>query len=295
MGRVVTERPVVVGVPIDSVGIAGGTELGPRILRDQGIVEAVSGRDAGDLDVRVIGTDRDPESGVVGFGSVARTTEVLRSRVAELAGQRPLLLLGGCCTMAVGIAAGLHDRLGATGVAYLDGHTDLYGGRSSETGEAADMPLSVLFGRGPSQWQAAAGGIPPLDARRTALLGYRDRDEARGLGATDPEDVPGLTFHDLDEVRADPTGAGTTTADTLGDQGPYWIFVDLDVLSTDAFPATDALQPGGMDWKELAAVLRPLASHPSFVGLGIACYNPEKDPDRSSAARIVELSRDTLR
>ncbi|MEX2274477.1 MAG: arginase family protein [Actinomycetota bacterium] len=289
-------EPEVVGVPIDSVGIAGGTELGPRVLREQGIVKAVAGRDAGDLDVRVIGTDRDPHSGVVGLPSVLRTTEVLQTRVAELADPaHPLLLLGGCCTMAVGIAAGLHNRLGSTGVAYLDGHTDLYDGRSSETGEAADMPLSVLFGRGPQEWADAAGGIPNLDGGRTALLGYRDRAEARGLGATDPEEIPGLQFHDLDEVRTDPAGIGDTSAAALGDQGPFWVFVDLDVLSTAAFPATDALQPGGLDWEELTAVLRPLASHPSFVGLGIACYNPEKDPDRSSARRIVELSRATLR
>ena len=103
----VTRATTIVGVPIDSVGVAGGTELGPRALREQRIVEALAARDAGDLDVRVIGTDRDPDSGVVGFGSVTRTTEVLRSSTAGLAsaGDR-LLVLGGCCTMAVGIAAG---------------------------------------------------------------------------------------------------------------------------------------------------------------------------------------------
>ncbi|MEX0989570.1 MAG: arginase family protein [Actinomycetota bacterium] len=288
-------RTTLVGVPIDSVGIAGGTELGPRALRETGIVEAVSGRDAGDLDVRVVGTERDPESGVVGVDSVARTTVVLRERIHELASaQGRLLVLGGCCTMAVGVAAGFSDAIGPVGVAYLDGHTDLYDGGSSPSGEAADMPLSVLFGRGPRAWQRAAGGVPALDARRTALLGYRDRDEARGFGATDPSEVPGLTFRDLTEVREDPSATGAATADALGRQGPFWIFVDLDVLSTEAFPATDALQPGGMDWSELAAVLSPLAAHPSCVGLGLACYNPEKDPDRASAREIVSLARTAL-
>jgi arginase len=291
----VNRSATLIGVPIDSVGIAGGTELGPRVLREEGIVEALTAHDAGDLDVRVIGTDRDPESGVVGFGSVARTTEVVRASTRELgtdAGR--LLVLGGCCTMAVGIAAGLHDALGPTGVAYLDGHTDLYDGESSPTGEAADMPLSVLFGRGPHAWQRAAGGIPPLDPARVALLGYRDRDEARGLGATDPSEIAGLTFRDLPQVRRDPSGVGAATADALGERGPFWVFVDLDVLSTEAFPATDALQPDGMDWDDLASVLGRLTAHPSCVGLGLACYNPEKDPDRASARAIVELTTAAL-
>lgn len=290
-----TGATTIVGVPIDSVGVAGGTELGPRVLRELGIVEALAARDAGDLDVRVIGTDRDPDSGVVGFGSVARTTEVLRSSTAGLAsaGER-LLVLGGCCTMAVGIAAGFHDALGPTGIAYLDGHTDLYDGASSPSGEAADMPLSVLVGRGPAAWERAAGGIPPVDPERVALLGYRDRDEARGLGATDPSEIEGLTWRDLAEVRADPPTVGSETADALGERGPFWSFVDLDILSTEAFPATDALQPGGMDWGELTGILRPLAAHPSCAGLGLACYNPEKDPDRASARAIIDLTTAVL-
>jgi arginase len=34
---------------------------------------------------------------------------------------------------------------------YLDGHVDLYDGRTSPTGEAADMPLAVLLGAGPPE------------------------------------------------------------------------------------------------------------------------------------------------
>ena len=41
---------VVVGVPIDSYGKPGGTELAPATLRELGIVEALGARDAGDLD-----------------------------------------------------------------------------------------------------------------------------------------------------------------------------------------------------------------------------------------------------
>ncbi len=48
---------VVVGVPIDSLGKPGGTDLSPGVLREQGIVDA---RDARDLPVRIVGGERDP-------------------------------------------------------------------------------------------------------------------------------------------------------------------------------------------------------------------------------------------
>ena len=45
---------------------------------------------------------------------------------------------------------GCATRVGALGVAYVDGHVDVYDGRSSPTGEAADMPMGVAFGLGPA-------------------------------------------------------------------------------------------------------------------------------------------------
>ena len=43
------------------------------------------------------------------------------------------------------------------GLAYLDGHLDLYDGQTSTTGEPADMPISVLTGNGPVAWSAQIG------------------------------------------------------------------------------------------------------------------------------------------
>jgi arginase len=141
---------VVVGVPIDSLGKPGGTELAPAALREAGIVEVLGARDAGDLDVRIVGTERDPESGIVGYPTVVATCEGVRDGIAELLrdGAFPVVL-GGCCTLVPGVAAALRtvDRRPA-GLAYLDGHLDLYDGRTSPTGEAADLPLAIVAGHG---------------------------------------------------------------------------------------------------------------------------------------------------
>ena len=52
-----------IGVPIDSVGRAGGTEHAPAALREAGLLDAIGARDAGDLPVRIRGEERDPALG----------------------------------------------------------------------------------------------------------------------------------------------------------------------------------------------------------------------------------------
>ena len=182
----------VIGVPIDSVGRSGGTELAPAALREHGIVERLGATDRGDLNVAIRGDARDPDTGVIGIDGVLATTIAVRAAVAETvaAGGRPLLL-GGCCTLVPGALAGLRDTVGAHGVAYVDGHVDVYDGRTSPTGEAADMPMGVAFGLGPQSWVEAAGG-PTTAPADVIVLGARDPEEA--------EDIAGLLAGPLSEL-----------------------------------------------------------------------------------------------
>ena len=91
----------VLGVPVDSVaapagGPPFGTELSPAVLRDLGLVGRLAGTDAGDLDVRITGPDRDVVSGIVGWPSVGSVVAATRAAVTGLLadGRRPLLLVG---------------------------------------------------------------------------------------------------------------------------------------------------------------------------------------------------------
>ena len=278
-----------VGVPVDSVGRAGGTEHAPAALRDLGLLDALDAGDAGDLDVRIRGEERDPETGVVAGPDVLATTAALRTAVAEVIsdGARPLLA-GGCCSEVPGALAGARDALGRIGLAYLDGHLDLYDGKTSPTGEAADMPISVAFGRGPAAWVEVAGGAT-LSPENAALVGYRDREESQSYGMLQPEELgPGLTHLSVDEVRGEgPAVIGERVAGALSERGPMWLHLDVDVLDQDVFPATDYLMPNGMTWEELMPVLAPIASSASLAGVSLGCYNPDKDPARECGRALV--------
>ena len=165
---------VAIGVPIDSVGRAGGTELAPAAVRERDLLGRLGARDAGDLAPRIRGDVRDAETGVIGIDGVVAVTEAVRAAVrdAVASGGRPLVL-GGCCTVVPGAMAGLRDADAAAGLANVDGHVDVYDGVSSPTGEAADMPVGVALGREPARWVGRRGR--PVGRRRRRRRAGRAR------------------------------------------------------------------------------------------------------------------------
>jgi arginase len=280
------------GVPIDSVGRSGGTEHAPATFRALTRDGDPWTTDGGDLDVRIRGDLRDPSSGVIAIDDVVDTTRRLADAVADLTAEGAVVLaMGGCCALVPGALAGARRTFGRVGLAYLDGHLDLYDGTTSPTGEAADMPISVVLGRGPAAWVEAAGDVSlPEDV---TLLGPRDLDEALTYGHPHPDEIPGLTFLDADHVRRDGANViGEQVADRVGrDPGKLWVHLDVDVLDEVVFPATDYLDPNGLDLSQLTDLLTPLLRTPALVGFSVGCYNPDKDPDGASGRALAEVFR----
>ena len=240
----------VVGAPVDCIGADPetlapfGTELSPRALRELGVVERVGGVDRGDLDVRVVGRDRDPRTGLVGGGTVHETVSGVRAGVRDLLGpDERVLVLGGCCIPLMGALAGARDARGDVGLVYVDGHLDLYDHRTSPTGEAADMPTAAVLGMGESGLLAAIDA-PVVTPDRVAVLGARDPDEWPAVGHL----VDEMKLHVVEPpaITADPQAVARAAADRAGSGGAFWLHLDVDVFDQDAFPATDYLMPNGL-------------------------------------------------
>lgn len=287
-------RLTLLGVPIDSVGRQGGTELGPAVLRE-GFSE-LGLDDAGDTKQMIRGLERDPANGWLAYPDVLKMSVEVRQRVAGItaAGQVPLIL-GGCCTLLPAALAGARDSLGEIGLAYFDGHLDLFTGATSPTGEGADMPVAAALGLAPPELLEAIGETPVVPPGRIAFIGARDQEELEliaplpaGLGIGRIEYRDSLRHADLAHV-------GQSIADELGaDGGRFWLHLDVDVLDRDAFPATDYLMPDGLSMPELKAVLAPVAGSPGLIGINVTCFNPEKDPQGSCANALVKLLQSTL-
>ncbi|MGH6933745.1 MAG: arginase family protein, partial [Dongiaceae bacterium] len=274
-------------------GRPGGTERAPWILRQLGLRAAVQPRqDLNDLAVRIDGEERDPESGVKGAPSVAAMTREVRRVIEHIvrAGDRPLIV-GGCCSCVMGAVAGVRDAMGRSGLVYVDGHLDLYDGNTSPTGECADMPLAFMLGRGPALLDEPMGARQPIEVGDVSLLGYRDRHLAEPAGSLLPEDL-GPDFHhrDVDAIRA--IGMEAAAEEAVARQGDragrFWLHLDWDVLDRATLPSADYLMPNGLSWDELISLVRPLVRSPRMIGMSLACYNPDNDPDLTDGRRVVD-------
>ena len=184
------------GVPVDSVaapaeGPPFGTELSPAVLRDLGLV--------GGWRERTRGPGRaDNRPGPRRGQRHCRLAERRLNRGRDPAGVTGLLADGRAAAARWllhdpdGAAPAARDVLGRVGLAYVDGHVDVYDNRTSPTGEAADMPVAALLGRGWPDLLAAMGATPVIDGRDMVLMGARDQEEAADIG--DLPDQLGLTM-----------------------------------------------------------------------------------------------------
>lgn len=286
---------IFLGAPADSVLRGGGAERSPDRLRELRLPERLGAVDGGDLAVRVRGDVRDPETGIIASNDVIANARVVRDavRAHAVAGSR-VFLAGGCCANAPGAIAGATagDRIG---LVYVDGHEDMWDGQTSTSGEAADMPLGVAIGIGPRAWVDAIDG-PTVAPADTVLLGNRDHDETAAAGLPAPAAI-GLTHLPIERVRllgARAAGEGVVRVIEEAGPGSFWLHLDVDVLDMDVFPATDYLDPGGMMWEELRDALAPIGRADGLLGISLGCFNPEKDPDGSCGARLVDLLVDVL-
>jgi len=302
------ERPyravALMGAPVESEARAEGVDLAPRALRAAGLVAALETahlgvEDHGDLEIAISDARRDPATGIIGLEQLRGASEDIYHAVAsQLDEHRPLLVLGGCCSVLLGIAAALQRFYERFGLAFVDGHYDTYDPATSPTGGAlADMELRVLTGGGPDALVRLGTRRPLVEAHDVWVLGARDRWEMLAAGAPDPHvDLAGAHHVDDSAVRRHgPARVGAYAARALAhDPGRFWVHVDLDVLSNHAFPGVDFPLPGGLDWDELRRLLVPLVTAPGLLGMDVTIYDPTLDPERTSARRIVGLLTEVL-
>ncbi|MFI9227289.1 arginase family protein [Streptomyces rimosus] len=228
--------------------------------------------------------------------AIADYTRRLAARVEThvRAGEFPVLL-GGDCSILLGAVLGLR-RTGRYGVAYLDGHADFRHpgntGRNGPVGAAAGEGTAQITGRGQADLTGIDGLAPYVRDTDLHLLGIRDNDEDRpeltGLG---------ISHRTASEIREQgPATVARKVLRDLQDTAPdgFWIHLDADVLDPSVMPAVDSPDPGGLLTPELHDLLAPLAASPRCVGLDLAIYDPDLDPEGAGAALLAGLLESVL-
>jgi arginase len=287
----------VLGAPWDSSGTGRGEARAPDALRDAGLVDRIDA-DLGDADTVIGSSHRDRTTGVRALPETVSAAHALaaalRSGLARCPGRRPLVL-GGDCSLLLGVFAHLRPSLGEVGLWCVDGHPDYLDARASETGETADLQLAALTGQGPAGLVGLGGVVPMVRARHVALIGHRTTDLDAASAAELARLPADLLTIGSPAVLADPNRAGGRAAAWAERLSlPMWLHIDVDVLDPSTMPAVTYPQGGGPTVDQLAAVLEPLARSRNLVGASIADLRADLDHDGRCAARLVALLDRTL-
>ena len=267
-----------------------GCAKAPEALREAGLHSRLV--EAGAVDAGVVLSGRYVDDGDPAAGRVRNQDALvdhsrrLATRLEHLlaAGHSPLVL-GGDCSLLVSAGLALRRR-GGYGLVHIDGHTDFrHPGNSAVCLSLAGEDLAAAVGL---HWPAVAnldGLSPYFSAPDVVHIGCRDDDEHLAetrqlLGAVIP----------ARQLREDGAEGTARTARAVVGQGHlagYWLHLDVDVLDPEHLPAVDSPDPGGLDPKELTALLAALA--PAAVGAQVTVFDPDLDPDGRYAHMLTDV------
>ena len=298
-------RVSIVGVPSSAASYAAGQDLAPAALRSTGLLDQLRGsglevHDDGDLPHQVWRPDRDHPL-AQNAGQATASLQQLAGLLEPLLARGDLaLVLGGNCTIVLGVMAALR-RLdaGAPGLLYLDRHYDLNTPQSTADGALDWMGLAhALALPGCVDILADAFGPRPLlEASQVAWLGVAP--EVTTGWEREQADRLGLRMTTSDALVADPAGAARALLDYLP-PGPLALHIDVDVLDFIDAPLAENTdcRNTGPTLDQAVEALQLAALDPRVRALSIGELNPTRcagDPDAlprfaASIARILAVT-----
>src|SRR6266540_5464751 len=208
-----------------------------------------------------------------------------RVALALDAGAFPLVI-GGDCTVTLGVLAALRRVIESLGLVYFDGDVDLHTPTTTESGIFDGMGMAHIVGAGADELAQLGPTRPLLPEKQIALFGFNEH-------WIDPAEREQLAKRDfiafpLEDVLVEPVCAAEharAAIDAVADS--YLLHFDVDVVDYVDLPVADVPHYKGMS---LGAALASLSVFCSgrVAGLVLTEYNALRDPDGTVAVHLVE-------
>ncbi|WP_144120989.1 arginase family protein [Catellatospora sichuanensis] len=273
---------VVVGAPTSAGSYAPGQETAARVLRDLGLIDQLRAagrqvRDAGDGPVQVWSPDR-PHPYAQNLAAVVEAVVAVADQVAAaLAADADVLVLGGNCTVALGVMKALTAHDPDAGLLYVDRHFDLNTPQSTTDGALDWMGLAhALDLPGAAEpLVSALGRRPLLTPGQVYFLGV----EFAAATSWERERVErlGLQWCSSAALAAAPSAQATRALDVLPSAGMA-VHLDVDVLDFTDAPLAESTdgRNSGPSLDRISAALRIACRDHRFRVLSIGELNPTR-------------------
>ncbi len=282
-----------IGIPLDLGAENLGVDIGPDAFRHQKIIDklnrtglaitdhgniAVAGRaglDPGSPNQRYL-----PEILSVSQRSAELTEAQIR------AGHR-IVGLGGDHSVTLGLVSGARAALtGAIGLIYFDAHGDMNTPDTTLTGNVHGMHLAALLGFGEPKLTNFHGPSPKIEPQNLLHIAGNDFDQAE-LDLIAREHLAAFTLTDVLTQGLGPLFKRINDLAARVDH--IWVSFDLDAIDRLYAPGAGMPNPGGLTYREVAALATHIGQTCPVAGLDIVEYNPLTDEHSRTAELGIEL------
>jgi arginase len=272
-----------------------GQERAPDALRAAGLIErlvraGVTVTDDGNVVRETFRVDPG-HRGARNLAATVRAAQAVADSVESAARDGSLaVVLGGDCTITLGVLAGLQRVSPEVGLAYFDGDADL-STPGAGSGILDAMGIAHLLGLAETELTGLFDATPPLADRRLAMLGY-DETDPESFRQSVFDDHPDLTHYPDHAVQADPVGCARGALAALGalrEGERLIVHFDVDAVDSGDLPLANFPHYGtGVPLAVAREVLSVLFAAPGLSAVVLTEVNPSYDPSGDSLDRYVE-------
>ncbi len=285
MGRTIAY----VGVPTSLGSYGPGQEKAPQAFRDTGFPEMLRQKgltlvDYGDLPLRRWHPDR--------ANLLAQHCEAVVACVQETAAvlSRPIsqghipVVIGGNCTIELGVVAANLKHCESLGLIYLDLHADMNTPATTTEGALDWMGMAHMLGLKAAIPELANCGprYPMLSAANVYLAGF-DPDSATEWERSVIRDRA-IATSSVDDIARSPVRCADTILSKWGTKFErLLIHFDVDVIDFNDLPLAENYSKNkGMSYSHSVELLEVLLRSPKFAGLTVTEINPDHGAEDGS-------------
>jgi arginase len=291
------KKIALIGAPSSAAAFSAGSEKAPAALRAAGLVEKLQAAgyeitDYGDCAPRLFADDEDHKRARNLTEIVAGLNDLkIRAELAVKSGAL-VLVLGGDCAQVIGLLSGARRYHKHVNLLWFDRDADLNTPASTPSGRIDGMVVAHIIGKGAPELVRFWGEPPLVREPDVTLFGLErlDPPEQEFLGRSPMRH----NYAGDIQFKGGNKAAHEALAQVHADAREFVLHLDTDVIAAEEFPPVNVPGSGGLRFEDVRSALVEFAKHKNLLGLDVAQYNPDKDPDGSGARKLVDLIVEAL-